>query len=186
MPGPQPGKQKQQRRPGEIELLLDRQRPEMDERVAGGIRREIVERPADQPDIDHVGRRKQRAFGVEFLFGRRQDEVAGNQRHQDDEQRRRQQAPGAPGVEGPQVDGAACGDFLLQVPGDQISRDHEEDIDADEAARQPGRAEVEGNDAEHGERAQAFDIRAERSRCRDGAHLLVPDCWEPPTIRIGR
>ena len=112
--GPQPGKQQQQRRPGQVELLLDRQRPERDERVAGRIRREIIERPADQPDIDHVGRGKQRPFGIKLLLGRREDEIAGGERDQDDEQRRGQQAAGAPRVERPQIDRAALGDLLLR------------------------------------------------------------------------
>ena len=74
------------------------------------------------------------------------------------------------------------------MPGDQVARDHEEDIDADEAAGQARGAEMEGDDAQHRERAQALDIRAERFRCRDGAHKFGSrfSFGKPPRVRIGR
>jgi hypothetical protein len=85
----------------------------------------------------------------------------------------------------PQIDGAGPGDLLLQMFGDQVAGDDEEDVYRDEAAGQPGGAEMEGDDAQHRERAQALNIRAERSCCRDGAHMLAPDLSTlPAKIRL--
>jgi hypothetical protein len=40
--------------------------------------------------------------------------------------------------------------------GDQVSGDDEKDVDPDEAAWEPGDAEMEGDDAQHRERAQEW------------------------------
>ena len=43
--------------------------------------------------------------------------------------------------------------------GDQESRDHEENIDADKAARHGLREGVEAHDQQHRDRAQAINVR---------------------------
>ncbi|ESY65425.1 hypothetical protein X742_22260 [Mesorhizobium sp. LNHC232B00] len=106
----------------------------MDEGVAQGIGGEIVERPAQQPQIDCVGAGIHGAARIERLFLRRQDEVADSQRDQDDEQGGGQKAPGAAGIEAPEVEPAGLRDLLHQMRGDQPAGNDEEDIDAGEAA----------------------------------------------------
>jgi hypothetical protein len=44
------------------------------------------------------------------------------------------------------------------VSGDQVSRDHEENVDTDEAAAEGGHFEVVEEHAEHGKRAQPVDV----------------------------
>jgi len=48
----------------------------------------------------------------------------------------------------------------VQDPGDQVAADHEEDVDADEAAGQGVRPCVVDDHGHNGDRAQAVDVRS--------------------------
>ena len=72
----------------------------------------------------------------------------------------RRQQPAHPAlVESRKGERAAC-HFRLDDPGDQISGDHEEDIDADKAAEHRRRLEMERDHREHGDGAQPVDVFA--------------------------
>ncbi len=91
----------------------------------------------------------------------------GDADHHDGDQGR-QQASGPAQPELRQVDPAAAGDLAQQQGGDQEAGEHEEDVDPEEAAGQHGRGEVEDQDADDRERADAVqpvDVT------RPGVHL---------------
>ena len=80
------------------------------------------------------------------------------QRHQHGEQRREEPA-GAPDPELPHVDGRRA--FLLrdEQQRDEVARDHEEDLDAEVATRQPIGVGVVHHDRHDGEGAHAVEPR---------------------------
>ena len=87
----------------------------------------------------------------------------GDDRHQQGQ--RRDEAPDPAQVEPRQPQRVGCDQLSEQQQRDHESRDHEEHVDADEPAREPGPG-VEEDDQHHGEGAQALDVPAPRHRCR--------------------
>src|SRR5476651_950888 len=88
-----------------------------------------------------------------------QQEPAQHEGHDQDEEQRRQDAPDAPAVEIQDAEGAAV-EPGEDDRGDQEARDHEEDVDAHEAARQPLREGMENQHRRHRDRPQAVDVGA--------------------------
>ena len=91
-----------------------------------------------------------------------QIEDACNARHRERERRGRQDPPRASRVEvgerhATRVEGAA-----EQPLRDQEARDHEEHVDADEAAAQTGNARVAERDDQDGDGAKSLDVRTKR------------------------
>src|SRR6185312_9654851 len=74
------------------------------------------------------------------------------QQHQEE---RRQQAPGATEPEAPEVDHPAAAPLAEQDVGDQVAGEGEEDADPEQAAGRPAEAEVEADDRQDRDRAQA-------------------------------
>jgi hypothetical protein len=66
-----------------------------------------------------------------------------------DERERRQQPPGAAAVEADHVDAPGAPELVDEQPGDEVAADHEEQVDAEEAARQRRRGEVVDDDGRH-------------------------------------
>ncbi|MDI5937380.1 hypothetical protein QLR68_04040 [Micromonospora sp. DH15] len=153
-------RQQDQQRPDQVVLLLDGKRPEM---LYGGRRhRRVGVREAfGQPPVQQVGRPG--------------DDVAADLtppatgHHQEHEHRcrhqhhvgRRQQPLGPAGVEAHQRDPAGPALFGQQLGGDEIARDDEEDVDADEAAGQRRHAGMEQHHRHHGDRADSLDVATE-------------------------
>jgi hypothetical protein len=151
----------EQHRPDEVELLLDRERPEVLDGGRGRLGGEVVDLRERQHPVLDVAR------AGEDLLRRCRPLVVREQQHDrdaDDEQhehRRRQQAAGPADVEPPQPEPVAV-DVADDVTGDEEPGDHEEDVDADVAARHPVRPDVEGEDEQDGDGAQRLDLRRPR------------------------
>ncbi len=133
MPGvPGEGEREHQaERPEQVELLLDGQRPEVDEQQ----RRGAVEVARPRCHLDPVGGEGQRA---ESLPTDGDEQVAPHQSggadaHHDDGQQGGQQPAGATQPELRQVDPSTSADLAQQQSGDQEAGDDEEDVDAEEA-----------------------------------------------------
>ncbi len=148
-----------ERRQHQVKLLFDRQRPGVQQRF---FDRGMIEIAALQPEEevrrerhDGCNRAKQfRAFRRQQIMERRDR----GQRHH--HVKRGQQATDAPLVEARQGKRAVLR-FRLDDPGDEVSRDHEEDIDADEAAEIGRRLEVvKQHHRQHGNGAQPVDVFA--------------------------
>ena len=127
-------------RPKQIELLLDRQRPQVHEQARGG-RIEVVRPGRDLQPIAGKGERP------EHLPSDAHEQIGlGHAREQDTdrqtEQQGRQQAPGATQPEAPQVQTPGRRVLAEEQGGDQEAGDDEEDVDPEETARQPGRVQV--------------------------------------------
>ncbi len=144
-----------QERPDDVELLLDRQRPEMVERAGRLEGREVRDVVEDQPpvvDVCRGGRRRPPEVG---RLVRPEDRRPGDDDDQHQKQRR-QQAPRPRQPERLQPDAAAL-DLAEQDVGDQVAAEREEDADAEQAAGSPPEAEVVGDDAENRNRPQPVE-----------------------------
>ena len=126
--------EQEQRRPEEVELLLDPERPEVEQRRRRELRLQVVGRLEREPQVGRVQRRGDPV--LRHLAGpqRREDHGRGDHRGQDQQHRRRQQTTNPPGVEAGQRDRAGRVQLADQEAGDQEPGQHEEDVDADVAA----------------------------------------------------
>ena len=129
----------------------------------------MQQRLFDGFDVEIAGLQQQRDIGqksragesvaAELRKGQRQHpEPAQHQCRAEHHDQRREDAPDAPVVE---TDQAETAEFLLAHDDarDQEARDHEEHVDADEAARHGVRESVEIQDQHHGDGPEAVDIR---------------------------
>ena len=143
-------------RPQEVELLLDRERPQVHEQLRRG-RGEVVGAGADLEPVRREG------DGAEHLAPDADEQVAlaepGEQHGcRDAHEERRQQPAGAAGPEAGQVDAvpvarrSRTSSVVMRKPGDD-----EEDVDPEEAAGQPRRVEVEDEHGGDGQGAQAVE-----------------------------
>ena len=167
----EPGAQKE-RRDDDVELLLDGERPGVEERVERRAGAEVALRERAQVDVGAEGRREEaRQRGdVHRPDGRRQRPEGGD----DDDHRREggQQPPHAARVEARE----AQPPLALEL-GDERARDHEagdreEHVHAREAARE-GQPRVEEDDERNCDPAQPLDIgslRAGRRPPRTDCH----------------
>ena len=161
-PDPPPSADEQQEgRPDEVELLLDRERPEVEERRRPGDRGEVVALGQREPDVGD-GQRRGGTIGHDLRPVEETHEGPRRRERGDEHDRGRgQEAPDPAGVEPAERDPAAALVLAHEEAGDQEAADDEEDVDADEAAgdRQAG---MEQDDEEDREPAEALDVRAER------------------------
>ena len=139
----------EQDRPDHVELLLDRQRPQVLQRERGAEHVGPVEDVAEgQPDrSQHVAdRRTETGRGDE-------------QRHRAHDAKRRQQPGRPPGVEAAETDVADAMALLEEQPGDQEPAQEEEEVDTEEPALEPSE-EVEGDDGDDGDGSQPVELGA--------------------------
>jgi hypothetical protein len=159
-----------QHRPEQIELLLDAERPEVDERLQLGDAVEV----ADVVVRDDVGDEEAAADRVDEEIAEvvgRQERRADRSGRREHDQKRRKDPPHPSRVEAREREVGR-----EQDPRDQEAADDEEDVDADEAAAKRARPGVVGDDREHGDCAQAVDVGAIGGRAhsaRSGA-LIIP------------
>ncbi len=158
---PEPGDAQQQGRPNEVELLLDRQRPEVLERARFDPLGEVVDRLRGEVPVGDIEGGADDVAG-DFLAadGREQQRRRqGNGGEHDQHQRQQTARPAR--VEADQRDAAGAVHLPHQQPGDQEAGDDEEDVDPDVSPREegdPGMAEEHSDDRD---RAQALDVGAE-------------------------
>ena len=150
----------EQRRPDEIELLLHGQRPEVEERRGRGDGREIVGRRRREPEVPDRERRRGPIEEQVRPIERVGENGGGRQRHDEDHDPGRGKAANASSVEVPKAHGPASLDLSKQQARDQEAGDHEEDVDADEAAADREESGVEQDHETHGDTSQALDVRA--------------------------
>src|SRR5580658_9270217 len=99
---------------------------------------------------------------------RRTEEAEGDDGEHRHRQRRRKQAFDPSGIELEEGVAPDSGEQLEQLERDQVPGDHEEDVDADEAASYAEVGVVE-DDLHHSDRPEPLDVGAEwaRWRCLD-------------------
>lgn len=117
----------EQRGPGDVELLLRRERPRV---------RPVKLRSSRLDDVRDVeGRRKEKPSHqrLEAAVNPRVDRQAG----EEEEAERREEPQRAPHVEAPQRDAAGGVPLLEQERRDEEAAENEEQVDAHEPARQP-------------------------------------------------
>ena len=83
-----------------------------------------------------------------------------HQRRHDHQHGRRQDPPRPAGVEVAQRDPAGAVGLAQQQAGDQVAGDHEEDVDADEAAVEGADVGVVERHEAHGNSPQPLDVRS--------------------------
>ncbi len=164
-PGPPPhGQQaRHQQREEQVELLLDRQRPEVLDGRRGGEQVGVGLVGEDEPPVGHVRQGGQDVAGqLGQLVG------GGDERpeQQDDagqgQQGRRHQASEAPPPERPQRHAARPAVLSQEQGGDQETRQGEEGRDAEVAADGPREPAVEEEHPGHRQPAESVDRRLVR------------------------
>jgi hypothetical protein len=143
-------------------------------RRRAGVLGEVVDTLLGEVDVGGEGRGPQ---GVDDdLAGVQEphDQDRADHRGQGDHGRGGQDAAGAAGPELADRDATGDQDLAEQQPRDQVARDDEEDVDADEAPGQGGHPRVGADHHSDCDRAQSLDVAADLSR-----HLpRVPHCSE--------
>jgi hypothetical protein len=165
--------------PEKVELLFDRERPIVDQRIGVDVRGEVVGRAVDEEPVRNV--QKGRFEGVD----RRRNVCSGRDRGVDDRgdqqcgEGRRKQTTHTSGVEAPEPNSIEGTQIAHQQLRHQVPRQHKEHVDTDEAAREPIDAGVEQHyeiDGEGAQAVQVWSIARSGGRNRDGLrHLLVCD-----------
>ncbi len=145
-------------RPEEVELLLDRERPEVGEERGALELVEVGLVAEDEVPVGDVGERGDRV-AAQLVDAVGLDDRGGDHRHRDQHPDRRQQPPRPPQPEAPQPHVPAAAELAQQQRGDQVAADHEEDVDAEEAARHPADGGVVEEHREHRQRPQGVDPR---------------------------
>ena len=139
----------------EVELLLDRQRPEVHEQLRCGL----VEVARPRRDLEPVGREGQRAdhlpTDVDEQVGA--DDPGDEHARHDAEHEGGQQASRPAHPELREGDPAGAPVLAHEERRDEEARHDEEDVDPEEAAGQPGGVEVEDEHADDGEGAQPVE-----------------------------
>ena len=138
-----PGDDEDQRGPDEVELLLDRKAPEVEEGRRRRHAGEVVAGGEGEPDV-RDGHRRGRAIETDgWAIQRRDDVHRRDQCDDEDDEGRRQQPAGPPGVELEEADAARPLALPQEQTGDEEAADHEEDVDADVPADHPEQVGVE-------------------------------------------
>ena len=141
--------------PDQIELLLDRQRPQMAQRhevAAVGI-------PVPAPDLEPVADVEDRREHIAAQLAERiaQEQCAIDGDPDERQIQRREQAPQAPAPEPAQRDQPSALVFRDEQQRDQVAADDEEDLDAEKATAEPLVVGVPHHHRDDSERAHAVE-----------------------------
>ncbi len=171
--GEQPGEEDRDRE-REVELLLHRQRPGVQQHAGAGLVAEVVDvLGAPEEEVRHEtrgsrGRSRRLLLGA----GGCGDEVAEDQHPDQHRGLGRDQAARATGVERAPPDAARLGVLVHEQPGDDVAGDDEEEVEADVGALEAGHLRVEAHHHDGGRSADAVDVGAvlrtgllRRARC---------------------
>ena len=151
----------EQQRPGEVELLLDRERPVVLHRAGQRLfEGEVVDRLGDEVPVDEVERRGEHVGGHLLALGRREQRPRRDHGEGQHDHRQGQQALGPAGVEAADRERAAALDLGQDQAGDQKAGEHVEDVEPDVAAAGTGQAGVAGEDEDQGEAPDPLDVEA--------------------------
>ena len=139
----------------EVELFLHAERP----RVQEQLRDRWVEVAGLRPEVEVRIREDGRDQGFAVLHERerRKDERGDGARHGEHAREGRRDPQDPPSKE--RADRELAGrDATRHVPRDQVPRDHEEDVDADEPALRAGHADVPEHDGEDRDGSKPVDV----------------------------
>ena len=140
-----PGNEPEDGRPDQIELLLDPQRPQMEQRLQRRLPVEIAGISVEI-EIAEAHRGGGRTLAEIGIIVRQEKPPPGGQGESKDEEERGKDTPRATTIEiyePPPHLADPLGQSLDQQAGDQIAGDDEEDVDADEATRDRRHAVME-------------------------------------------
>ena len=194
-PGPAPQHRQHHQRPNQVELLLDRQGPRVQERRGWAAGGEVPGVASDEVPVGHV---EQGGGAVGGGVGPHQGAVPQEGHHAqrcDQDEQCRQQTPGPAGPEPPEGDRPPVVPLEHQQGRDQVARQHEERVDPVEAPRDPREPVVVRHDRQHREGPEAVEpgglgkpgttIASGRRRPRLGRDRRgVPGPGEGPTRRL--
>jgi hypothetical protein len=125
------------------------------------LHRRVVEIAGLEPEEEIRGEGHDRCDRAEkFQSFRGQQIMEGRDRGQRHHGVQRGQQPAHPPLVELREGKTAARYVRLDDPGNQVSGDHEEDIDADVAAENRRRLEMEGDHRQHGDGAQPVDVFA--------------------------
>ena len=165
------------RRPHQVELLLDRQRPHVRQGRRLCRLGEVVRAAHDEVPVGHVEERRERVEPERGEFARGGHEVGVRSDADQDQEEGRQQAARPAHPELPETDGEPPCPLAQQQRGDQEAGQDEEHVDAEEPARRERRPTVVQQHAEHGDGPDPVESRhvaehdgAPAGRRRDGRH----------------
>jgi hypothetical protein len=147
----------QQEGPGDVELLLDRERPEVVERRGRREAGEVGDVVEDQPPVVEVAGGAQRG-GAEVGRLVRADQRHPGHHHGEHQEEAGEQAAGAGSPERLQPDPAFV-HLVEQDVGDQVAAEGEEHTHAEQPAFGPAEFEVVEDHADHRDRAQPVEAR---------------------------
>ena len=147
-----------QERPDQVELLLDGQRPQVPERRGRAELGEVGDVVEDEPPVAEVEdpRRQVAAQGGQLAPVEQRGPAHGHEQHHE---QGGQEPSGPPDPEVLQPDPAVTAVLGHQQIGDQVPREHEEDLHAEQAARGPPEVEVVGDDGQDGDGADPVQPR---------------------------
>ena len=168
----------------QVELLLDGQRPEVEEGGGRLVGRQVV--GADRGEVE-VGQEDRRPSGVDgcLVAEHRADHGVGRDDGDDDDQGGGRDDPAAPpSVEVEQRRAPGCVPLPEEDSGDDEPRDDEEHIDADVAATQAGEAAVIQHDQGDSDGPEAFDVGAEPT-VPGGGPRFVGQTGQPTSSESG-
>ena len=172
-------------RPHDVELLLHRERPHVPQRRGDGEGVEVAGLGEDEPPVRHVADGRQRVVAYPThvrLAGEEQGVEAHAHQH---EEKGRQQAPRPAGPEATEADGTGAAPFDEQQGRDQITAQHEEDVDAEETTARPGLSGVERDDRQHRDAADAVesgDVAQTRCLRRHRRGIVILGRAEPAPL----
>jgi hypothetical protein len=164
---------RQERRPNEIELLLDGERPKMEQRRRRLTLFEVIEPSRSETEVRRERRRVQAVPDGLPRANQVEQEVRSDLGREQRERRCRQDPPRTAGVKADERDRALLRRLGEQDPGDQEAGDHEEDVHADVTAGERADAGVAQHHEQHRHRAQALDIAATAF-----VHAASLEIWE--------
>ena len=164
---PELQREAEEQRPHQIELLLDRQRPQVLEHRLAAEAREIRLLVEDQVPVGDVAERRDHG-PAEFRCLVREEHDDVRARHRDHREQRREQPPRAVEVEAAESEPATVPPPCVeQHRRDQVTAEHEEHVDAEEPAAEPselGVVQEHGGDREGAHTVQRRDVAEPRPR----------------------
>ena len=155
----------QGQRPQQVELLLHGQRPQVAQQRRPLELVEVGRAAQDEVPVHRVGEGGEEVtLEAGQLLPDEQDADQGDGEQQCEHRGQEPAGPAEPEVL--QADGAVAPVLAEQQHRDQVAADHEEHLDAEEAAPQPRGVAVVDDHRDHGQGAQAVQPREVRDRLR--------------------
>ena len=138
-----PGEQEEQQREADVVLLLDRERPEVQERALVDVGGEVVAGGGQEVPVGVVEQGAARVADDREARHHRPQQREDQAGRDDDEDRGGQQPADPAGVEAADAQPPGLLELAEQHPGHEEAGEAEEQVDADEAARGPAQPGVE-------------------------------------------